>query len=86
DMLARYRVTENEIKRQLESYLGDQSAGTVQWNNRNVAVNVHFPSKWMDHPDQVKNILIRTPQGTVRLADLVDWSIAKEAMVYDRKD
>ncbi|GIO05245.1 hypothetical protein J31TS6_12730 [Brevibacillus reuszeri] len=86
DMLARYRVTENEIKRQLESYLGDQSAGTVQWNDRNVAVNVRFPSKWMDHPDQVKNILIRTPEGTVRLADLVDWSIAKEAMAYERKD
>ncbi|GED68859.1 multidrug transporter [Brevibacillus reuszeri] len=86
DMLARYRVTENEIKRQLESYLDDQTAGTVQWNDRNVAVHVRFPNKWMEHPDQVKNILIRTPEGTVRLSDLVDWSIAKAANVYERKD
>lgn len=86
EMLARYRVTEAEIKRQLESYLGEKSAGSVNWNERNVLVKLRFPDKWMEHPDQVKNILIRTPQGTVRLADLVDWSIGKEPPVYQRED
>jgi multidrug efflux pump subunit AcrB len=86
EMLARYRVTEAEIKRQLESYLGEKSAGSVYWNERNVPVKLRFPDKWMEHPDQVKTILIRTPQGTVRLADLVDWSIGKEPPVYQRED
>ncbi|MGG1660695.1 efflux RND transporter permease subunit [Brevibacillus sp. NRS-1366] len=86
EMLARYRVTEDEIKRQLESYLGDQAAGSVYWNERNIPVNVRFPEKWMDHPDQVKNILIRTQEGTVRLADLVNWSMTTESLVYERKD
>lgn len=86
EMLARYRVTENEIKRQLEGYLGEQTAGEVYWNDRNIPVHVRFPDKWMEHSDQVKNILIRTQQGTVRLADLVNWSITTESPVYERED
>lgn len=86
DMLARYRVTEDQIKSQLQSYLGEQSAGSVYWNERRVPVSVRFPDKWMDSPEQVKNILIRTPVGTVKLADLVEWSIGEEPPVYQRED
>lgn len=86
EMLARYRLSEAEIKRQLESYLGEKQAGSIYVNERNVSVVARFPDKWMDHPEQVKQILIRTPQGPVRLADLVDWSIGGEPQVYERQD
>ncbi len=86
DMLARYRVSEAQIKNQLESYLGEKTAGSVYWNEQSVPVVVRFPDKWMEHPDQVKNILIRTPAGKVRLGDLVDWQIGQAPLVYQRED
>lgn len=86
DMLARYRVSEAEIKKQLEGYLGEKAAGSVYWNEQSVPVVVRFPDKWMEHPDQVKNILIRTPAGKVRLGDLVDWQLGKAPLVYQRED
>ncbi|MED4583989.1 efflux RND transporter permease subunit [Brevibacillus choshinensis] len=86
DMLARYRVSEAEIKKQLESYLGEKSAGSVYWNEQSVPVVVRFPDKWMEHPDQVKNILIRTPAGKVHLGDLVHWQVGKVPLVYQRED
>lgn len=86
EMLIRYRIPEAEIKRQLASYLGTQSAGSVNWNGRKVAVQARFPEAWMEHEDQVKNILIRTPEGTVRLTDLVDWSYGTQPPVYKRED
>ncbi|MDF2681897.1 MAG: multidrug transporter [Brevibacillus sp.] len=86
DMLARYRVSEAEIKKQLESYLGEKSAGSVYWNEQSVPVVVRFPDKWMEHPDQVKNILIRTPAGKVPLEDLVHWQGGKAPLVYQRED
>lgn len=86
EMLARYRITEEEIKRQLESYLGEKTVGNVNWNDRHVPIHVRFPENWMDYPDQVKNILIQTSQGTVRLAELVDWSIGNAPPVYERED
>lgn len=86
DMLARYRVSEAEVKKQLESYLGEKSAGSVYWNEQSVPVKVRFPDDWMDHPDQVKSILIRTPEGKVRLGDLVWWQLGQEPPVYQRED
>lgn len=86
EMLARYRITQEEIKRQLESYLGEKTAGSVYWNERQVPIHVRFPDGWMDYPDQVKQILIRTSQGTVRLSELVDWSIGSEPPIYQRED
>lgn len=86
EMLARNRITESEIKRQLESYLGEQSAGSVFWNEQSVPVKVRFPDKWMEYPEQVKNILIQTPVGKVRLGDLVQWQLGKEPPVYQRED
>ncbi|MFS0553667.1 efflux RND transporter permease subunit [Brevibacillus sp. 179-C9.3 HS] len=86
EMLARYRITQEEIKRQLESYLGEKTVGSVYWNDRQVPIHIRFPDGWMDYPDQVKNILIRTSQGTVRLSELVDWSIGSEPAIYQRED
>jgi len=86
DKLARYRVSEAEIKSQLEDYLGEKAAGSVYWNDQSVAVMARFPDKWMEYPEQVKNILIRTPQGKVRLGELVHWQIGKEPLVYQRED
>ncbi|MED4569813.1 efflux RND transporter permease subunit [Brevibacillus agri] len=86
EMLARYHLSEEEIKRQLESYLGEKRAGSIHVNERNVSVVARFPDKWMDHPEQVKQILIRTQQGPVRLADLVDWSSGGQPQVYERQD
>jgi multidrug efflux pump subunit AcrB len=86
EMLVRYRVTEEEVKRQLAGYLGKQQAGTLYGNARAVPVTARFPDKWMEHPDQVKNILIRTPRGAVRLGDLTEWTIAEEPPVYRRVD
>ena len=86
EMLLRYRVTEADIKRQLASYLGEQEVGSTLWNGRKAAVQARFPEAWMEHEDQVKNILIRTPAGTVRLIDLVDWSYGTEPPVYKRED
>ncbi|CAM3408934.1 efflux RND transporter permease subunit [Brevibacillus invocatus] len=86
DMLTRYRVTEADIRRQLEGYLGEQALGSVHWNGKNVAVNARFPENWMDHPDQVKQILIRTPEGAVPLEQLVDWSYGDPQPVYNRED
>lgn len=86
DMLTRYRVTEAEIRRQVESYLGEQRIGNTQWNGKEVLIQARFPDQWMDHPDQVKNLLIRTPEGAVRLADLADWSYGQPPPVYSRED
>ncbi|MGN7469526.1 efflux RND transporter permease subunit [Brevibacillus sp. SAFN-007a] len=86
DMLARYHLSEEEIKRQLESYLGEKRAGSIYANGSRVSVVARFPDKWMDHPEQVKHILIRTQQGLVRLADLVDLSSAGSPQVYERQD
>ncbi|UFJ61787.1 efflux RND transporter permease subunit [Brevibacillus sedimenti] len=86
EMLVRYRVTEEEIKRQLATYLGKQQAGTLYGDNGAVPVTARFPDKWMEHPDQVKQILIRTPQGAVRLGDLTEWTIVDEPPVYRRVD
>jgi len=86
EMLTRYRVTEDEIRRQVGSYLGEKRVGTAQWNGKQVAIQARFPDQWMDHPDQVKNLLIRTPEGAVRLADLADWSYGQPPPVYSRED
>ncbi len=86
DMLARYQVSEAEIKHQLESYLGEKSAGSVFWNEQSVPVVVRFPDNWMEYPEQVKNILIRTPAGKVHLGDLVSWKLGKEPPTYQRED
>ncbi|MDR7315690.1 efflux RND transporter permease subunit [Brevibacillus nitrificans] len=86
DMLARYQVSEVEIKHQLESYLGEKSAGSVFWNEQSVPVVVRFPDNWMEYPEQVKNILIRTPAGKVHLGDLVSWKLGKEPPTYQRED
>ncbi|MED1952973.1 efflux RND transporter permease subunit [Brevibacillus centrosporus] len=86
DMLARYQVSEAEIKHQLESYLGEKSAGSVFWNEQSVPVVVRFPDNWMEYPEQVKNILIRTPEGKVHLGDLVSWKLGKEPPTYQRED
>lgn len=86
DMLTRYRVTEADIRRQVEAYLGEQALGSVHWNGKKVAVNARFPENWMDHPDQVKQILIRTPEGAVPLDHLVNWSYGEPAPVYSRED
>ncbi|USG66680.1 efflux RND transporter permease subunit [Brevibacillus ruminantium] len=86
EMLAHYRVSEGEIRRQLEGYLGKQAAGSISWNNTRVPINARFPENWMEYADQVKNILIRTPAGAVRLQDLADWSIEDEPSVYQRVD
>lgn len=86
DMLARYRVSEEEIKRQLQSYLGEKQAGSIFVNDRNISVVARFPDKWMDHSEQVRHILIRTQQGAVRLSDLVDWSSGEQPQVYQRED
>lgn len=86
DMLARYRITEAEVKRQLQSYLGEKTIGSVSLNDRSVPVNVRFPDDWMAYPEQVKNALIRTQKGTVRLAELVDWTIGEAPPVYQRED
>lgn len=86
DMLTRYRVTEADIRRQLEGYLGEQALGSVHWNGKKVALNARFPENWMDHPDQVKQILIRTPEGAVPLEHLVDWSYGDPPPVYNRED
>lgn len=86
DMLTRYRVTEAEIRRQVESYLGEQKIGNAQWNGKEVSIQARFPDQWMDHPDQVKNLLIRTPEGAVRLADLAVWSYGQPPPVYSRED
>lgn len=86
DMLARYQVSEAEIKHQLESYLGEKSAGSVFWNEQSVPVVVRFPENWMEYPEQVKNILIRTPAGKVHLGDLVSWRLGKEPPTYQRED
>ncbi|WP_338463266.1 efflux RND transporter permease subunit [Brevibacillus borstelensis] len=86
DVLTRYRVTEAEVRRQMESYLGKQTAGNMTWNSQSVPVTVRFPDNWMEHADQVKNILIRTPAGAVRLQELADWSLTDEPPVYQRED
>ncbi|WP_400162563.1 efflux RND transporter permease subunit [Brevibacillus sp. TJ4] len=86
EMLLRYRVSEAEIKRQLASYLGNQPVGSVNWNGREVAVLARFPEGWMEHEDQVKNTMIRTPQGMARLRDLVDVSYGTQPTVYKRED
>ncbi|MEJ8547812.1 efflux RND transporter permease subunit [Brevibacillus borstelensis] len=85
-VLARYRVTEADIKRQLESYMGKQSAGSMIWNSQSVPITARFPDNWMEHADQIKSILIRTPAGAVHLQELADWTLADEPPVYQRED
>jgi multidrug efflux pump subunit AcrB len=86
EMMARYRISEAQVKNQLESYLGEQSAGSVFWNNTAVPLVVRYPEKLMQHADQVKNVLIRTPEGAVKLGDLVDWRIGAAPTVLERED
>lgn len=86
EMLAHYQVTEAEIRRQLASYLGRQAAGSLAWNERAIPVTARFPDNWMEHPDQVKNILVRTPGGAVHLQDLAEWRLADEPPVFQRED
>ncbi len=85
-MFARYQVSEDDVKSQLESYLGEQPVGSAFWNDRAVPIVVRYPEPLMEHADQVKNILIRTPKGTVRLADLVEWKIGTAPATYQRED
>jgi multidrug efflux pump subunit AcrB len=85
-MLARYQVSEADVKSQLQSYLGEQQAGSAFWSDRTVPIVVRYPEPLMEHPDQVKNILIRTPKGTVRLVDLVDWRIGTAPATYQKED
>jgi len=86
EMLARYQVTEDDVKNQLAQYLGEQRAGSAYWNDRTVPIVARYPEHLLAHADQVRGLLIRTPKGTVRLADLVDWQIGTAPPIYQRED
>ncbi|MGE5702026.1 MAG: efflux RND transporter permease subunit [Clostridia bacterium] len=86
EMLARYQISDAEVKHQLESYLGEQQVANVRWNDQNLNITAMYPKKEMEHPDQVKNVLIRTPGGAVRLGELVNWRVGKSPAVYKRED
>jgi len=86
EMLARYQISEAEVKSQLQSYLGEQSAGSVYWNDASVPIIVRMPERLLEHADQVRNLLIDTAKGRVRLADLVEWRVGDAPATYERED
>lgn len=86
EMFVRYRINEDEVKSQLQSYLSEQAIGNVYWNNQSVPIAARYPEKLMEHADQVQNILIRTPQGAVRAGDLVEWQLGPSLAKYERED
>ncbi|WP_134684250.1 efflux RND transporter permease subunit [Brevibacillus migulae] len=86
EMMARYQISENQVKEQLSSYLGEQSGGSLFWNNTAIPLVVRYPEMLLEHADQAKQLLIRTAKGTVRLQDLVDWQIGTAPTVVERED
>jgi len=86
EMMARYQISESQVKEQLSSYLGEQSGGSLFWNNTSIPLVVRYPEILLEHADQAKQLLIRTPNGTVRLQDLVDWQIGTAPTVVERED
>ncbi|RNB85933.1 efflux RND transporter permease subunit [Brevibacillus fluminis] len=86
DMLARYHISEAAVKSQVEGYLGEQSVGNVRWNDQSLSITASYPKKEMEHADQVKNVFIRTSNGSVRLDELVEWQLVKAPAVYKRED
>ncbi|MGD8190801.1 efflux RND transporter permease subunit [Brevibacillus ginsengisoli] len=86
DVLAKYSMSEDAVRAQIQSYLGEQTIGLARWGEQDTMITVKFPENAMQHPDQLQNLLVRTPEGAVPLKDLVDWKLAPSAEAYTRED
>ncbi|UFJ39786.1 efflux RND transporter permease subunit [Brevibacillus humidisoli] len=71
-MLAHYGVSEAEVRQQIAAHMGVQSVGLLRWDQQGVELAARYPQYLMQHPDQVRQIMIKTPTGAVSAADLVE--------------
>nr|WP_275581959.1 efflux RND transporter permease subunit [Brevibacillus fulvus] len=86
EMLARYQISEEEIRDQLAFYLQEQQIGDLLWNGSIVPVIAKFPEMAREHPEQVKKFLIRTAEGTVPLAELAEAELGPPPAEFMRED
>lgn len=86
DRLARYSISEDAVQEQIQSYLGEQTIGSVRWGERDTMISARYPENAMQHPDQLQNLMVRTPEGAVPLKDLVEWKLVPSAEAYTRED
>lgn len=86
DVLARYNISEAAVKSQIKSYLEERFIGQARWGEKSTSIMARFPESAMQHPDQIQNLLVRTPQGAVALKDLAEWEMVPSAEEFQRED
>jgi HAE1 family hydrophobic/amphiphilic exporter-1 len=76
--LERLGVDENSMTQQLAALIGDQSVTTMTVNGMDLDVMARYPEQLMQHPDQLRRIMVRSESGAlVPLDELVQWKYSK---------
>ncbi|QOS97930.1 efflux RND transporter permease subunit [Brevibacterium sp. JNUCC-42] len=81
-----YGASIEDVKRQINSYLGPQMVSTVEWNDVKSQIILRYPKLYMDYPDQLQQALIHTPKGMRLLGDLVTVNHKSLSPTYIRTD
>lgn len=87
DASERLQVDENMLIRQLASYIGEHNITTMTLDGQEVDVMARFPEKWMQHPEQLRQVMISSRSGSlVPLGDLVEVKYSKTPVAIFHKE
>ncbi len=78
DVMERLQVDPRSLLSQLGGLIGEQTVTTMSTDGVDVDITARYPEDWMKHPDQLRQVTIKTGTGAqVPLSDLVDWKYSK---------
>lgn len=87
DAMERLGVDEGSLIRQISGYIGEHNITTMTLDGQEVDVKARFPEKWMQHPEQLRQVMVASRSGSlVALGDLVDWKYAKTPVAIVHKE
>jgi Cu(I)/Ag(I) efflux system membrane protein CusA/SilA len=72
DVIARYGLSVLDVQQQIRATVGGMKMTTTVEGRERYAVRLRYPRELRDDPEAIKNILVPTRSGQIRLGELID--------------
>ncbi len=72
DAISRYGLSVTDVQQQIMATVGGMKMTTTVEGRERYAVRLRYPRELRDDPDAIKNILVPTRSGQIRLGELID--------------
>ena len=72
DAIARYGLSVTDVQQQIMATVGGMKMTTTVEGRERYAVRLRYPRELRDDPEAIRNILIPTRSGQIRLGELID--------------